>query len=500
MESEQKTLSEKLPWHRVSPVAICYFLIQNIQHAFNLWPILVGALTNQNSRIWLFNVGIPALALLVLGFAFLSYWFFRFQFDAGKIQIRSGIFKKRRLTLNFERVQEANLEQAVYFRPFGLWTLRLESAGSTKEEIALPGISYELASNIKQYVLSSKEAPATSEQYPVIDNTVDYTIQHSIVDLIRYGLMHNTLIYLIAILAPLLSQNDSLWRAAANFIERLGLRQLAMNYLHSHSLWVDAVLIILLLFAAFALIYSLSILLAVIKYWNYTLRVQGERLQYEAGLFSRVACGFRKHKLQTVIIRQSFMAGLLKRYSLEIKQTNEATAKQGVPAQGFLIPVLDQVQLEKIMKLLEIDTLQWQRTLAVQVFWRTLFIGGVLTIITAFIVMLNQHLAFGWLALPIPLVLTLCWKYWYSTCYSSTENGFAIKRGLLGSSITYVPHTKVQKLSLEQGPLGRLNHHGKLIIWSGATRESIAYIGLGELRNCHNDMLKKVANYRGRWM
>lgn len=495
-DSNNTTTTE---WRRVSPIAVCYFLIQNIQHAFNFWPVLVGALANQSSRIWLFNVGIPVLVLLVLGFAFLSYWFFRYQFDDEKIQIRSGIFQKRRLIVNFERVQEANLEQAIYFRPFSLWTLRLESAGSTKEEIALPGINEALAAEIKQRVLYNKitvkDVALAADETPV-----DYKIKHSIVDLIRYGLMHNTLVYLVAILAPLLAQNDSLWRAFGNLVENMGLRQWAMNYLSEHSLWVDVILVMVLLAVFLIIMYSLSITLAVIKYWNYTLSVHGERLQYEAGLFNRVACGFRKHKLQTVIIKQSFIASLLKRYSLEIRQTNEASVKQGVPMQGFTIPVLDQPQLEKIMQLLEIDQPQWQRTLPVQIFWRTLFVGGILTVIAAVAVNASEHISPLWIALPLPLIALWSWKYWRSTFYSLTENGFAIKRGLLGYSITYVPQIKVQKLQLTQSFFGRFNHCGSLVIWSGATRESIGYVEELQLRTSHASILQRVANYRGRWM
>ncbi|GGY80399.1 hypothetical protein GCM10011613_26780 [Cellvibrio zantedeschiae] len=500
IEQENSSTINKAEWHRVSPIAVFYFLIQNIQHALNFWPMLVGALANQNARVWLFGVGIPVLALLVLSFAFLSYWFFRYQFDADKIQIRSGIFKKRRLTLNFERVQEANLEQAIYFRPFELWTLRLESAGSSKEEIALPGIREALATEIKQRVLFNKQTSSSSEKTAEPESSADFTVKLSVTDLIRYGLMHNTLVYLVAILAPLLTQNDSLWRAIGNFVENMGLRQWAMNYLSSHSIWVDVALLVLLLLSSFIVIYSLSIVLAIIKYWNYTLRVQGERFQYEAGLFNRVACGFRKHKLQTVIIRQSFMAGLLKRYSLEIKQTNEAAVKQGVPMQGFMIPVLDQIQLEGVMKLLGIDDPQWQRTLAIQIFWRTFWVGGVLTFIVALIAAVNQNVSSAWMLLPIPLMGILFWKYWYSTFYSLTENGFAIRRGFLGHSITYIPQIKVQKLSLQQGPLGRLSQYGKLSLWSGATREALDYIDITESKTCHESILKRVAGYRGRWM
>ncbi len=368
-------------WQRVSPIAVIYFLLVNIKHAINLWPALVGMLANQHARAFLFAYGVPVLALIVVGFAFLSYWFFRYQFDDDKIQIRSGIFHKKRLTLNFERVQEANLEQAIYFRPFGLWTLRLESAGSSKEEIALPGISEVLALTIKQRVLSSKEDVAESSA-AATEAVVDFSLKLSALDLIRYGLMHNTMIYLVAIIAPLLGQNDAMWRLMANFVERLALTRWLLDYLAVHNAIVGVFVVAILLGVFFIVIYSLSIVLAAIKFWNYSLSAQGERLQYEAGLFNRVACGFRKHKLQTIIIKQSLLARLLNRYSLEIRQTNER-AKPGAPLQGFIIPVLTINQLDEVLALLEVDEPDWQHTRPIQIFWQVLIWGGLLTIALA---------------------------------------------------------------------------------------------------------------------
>jgi len=168
--------------------------------------------------------------------------------------------------------------------------------------------------------------------------------------------------------------------------------------------------------------------------------------------------------------------------------------------QGFIIPVLDQTQLEKIMTLLGIDQPQWQRTLAIQIFWRTLFAGGIFTAIAAIVVALDEHISPLWIALPIPVVALWCWKYWHSTFYSLTENGFAIRRGLLGFSIAYVPQIKVQKLQIAQSFFGRFNRCGSLVIWSGATRESIGYVEEVQLRASHASILQRVATYRGRWM
>ena len=485
-------------WQRVSPIAVVYFLLTNIKHALNLWPALVGMLANQQARAWLFTYGAPTLVLVVVAFAFLSYWFFRYQFDAEKIQIRSGIFHKKRLTLNFERVQEANLEQAIYFRPFGLWTLRLESAGSSKEEIALPGISEALALEIKHRVLLSKEDVLESSD-EVATAVVDFSLKLSVLDLIRYGLMHNTMIYMVAIIAPLLGQNDAVWRSMANFVERLGITQWLFDYLAVHNAIIGVFVVATLLVVFLIAIYSFSIVLAVIKFWNYSLSAQGERLQYEAGLFNRVACGFRKHKLQTIIIKQSFLAQLLNRYSLEIRQTNER-AKPGAPLQGFTIPVLTVDQLDEVLTLLDVDEPHWERTRPIQILWRTLIWGGMLTAALAVFAELSAAISLLWILLPMPLATLIAWKLWYSKRFSLSANGFAIRQGLLGYSIAYIPQIKVQKLALAQGPLGRIHNCGAMRLWSGATRESISYVDLAKLHECHETILHKVANSKRRWM
>jgi len=379
-----------------------------------------------------------------------------------------------------------------------LWTLRLESAGSSKEEIALPGISEALALEIKRRVLSSKEVVSDSSAVEA-HTLVEFSLKLKVLDLIRYGLMHNTMIYLVAIIAPLLGQNDALWRSMANFVERLGITQWLFDYLAVHNAIVGVFVVATLLVVFFIAIYSLSIVFAVIKYWNYSLAAQGERLQYEAGLFNRVACGFRKHKLQTIIIKQSLFARLLNRYSLEIRQTNER-ATAGAPIQGFIIPVLTVDQLDEVLSLLNVDEPHWQRTRPIQILWRSLIWGGLLTVALAVFAELSAAISLSWILLPIPLITLISWKLWYSKRFSLSANGFSVRQGLLGYSIAYIPQIKVQKLALAQGPLGRFHACGAMSVWSGATRESINYVDLAKLNTCHTTILHKVENFKGRWM
>jgi putative membrane protein len=504
-------------WSRVSPVSILYFFISNINKALNLWPVLAGVIAVPATREWLFEVGVVGFVLILLAISILNFWFFKFHHDNEKIQIRRGLLFKKNLTLYFERVQEANLEQAFYFRPFSLWALKLESAGSGKEEIILPGIHQDLANKIKQLVLDAQKKPPAKQNQSLADASqvdepknkiqiespkaaiVDYQIKLTLIDLLRYGLMHNTLIYYVAILSPILGQNEKFWGRIAEWFEESPLTKEFAAYLSSHNLWVGILAVTLLVLLILLLIYAVSILLSLIKFWDYTLVVQGERFQYQAGLLNRLASGFRKHKLQTLVVKQSLIARLLNRYSIEVRQTNEANRKQGEINHGFVIPVVTETQLQDILQMLNIQTPEWKKCVPAKMFWDAFIYGGLLTLITAAILMTTE-IPVWWSLGVLLLAVLLSIKNWYSIGYDINQNGFSAKHGILGIKTTYVPQIKIQKMQLSQGPIQRLHNTGSIALWSGATLEGLNFIPLEKLQTERENIIHEIARFRGRWM
>ncbi len=499
-------------WSRISPISVLYFFIRNINQALNLWPALAGALAIPATREWVFEIGVAGFGLLILAAALINYWFFSFHFDDEKIQIRQGLMFKKNLTLYFERVQEANLEQALYFRPFNLWTLQLESAGG-KEAVSLPGVSHQLASKIKQLVLDAKKNPAIKQQEALDQSTVnpstaavkthseaiEYQIKLNPVDLLRYGLMHNTLIYYVAILAPILGQNEKIWIYISEKLGDSWLVTKLLDYLSSHNLWLGIVAVTLVVLLILAVVYVISILLAMIKYWDYSLNVQNGRYQFHAGLINRMASGFRKHKLQTLIIKQSLIARLLKRYSVYVRQTNEAVRKQGEINLGFIIPVVTEEQLQDILQQLNIRKVEWKRCSPMKILWDSL-IWGTLICGSVAIFALFSEVPMYWVLVLAILIVLLSIKNWYSIGYEINHEGYAVKQGILGINTTYVPQIKIQKLQIAQGPIQRLHKTASVTIWSGATLERLNFIPAEKLQSETNHILQTIARFRGRWM
>lgn len=494
-------------WSHISPVSVVYFIVRNLNMAVNLWPALAGALAVPAAREWLFEFGVVGIGLAILVASLINYWFFSFHFDDEKIQIRQGLIFKKNLTLYFERVQEANLEQAIYFRPFNLWTLQLESAGG-KEAVSLPGVSHQLASDIKQLVLDAKKNPTIKQQettsHPntsiaIEQGQIEYQIKLTPVDLFRYGLMHNTLIYYVAILAPILGQNEKIWVYLSATIGDSWLVKTLMDYLSSHNLWMGVIAVALVVLSIFAVVYLISILLAMVKYWDYTLTVQNGRYQFHAGLINRVASGFRKHKLQTLTIKQSLIARLLNRYSIYVRQTNEMVRKQGEINLGFIIPVVTEAQLQDILQQLNIRTVEWKRCSPMKILWDSLIWGSLICGTTAAILFFS-HLPMYWVFVLAILIILLNIKNWYSIGYDINQEGYAAKHGILGTHTTYVPQVKIQKLQFSQGPIQRLHQTASVAVWSGATLERLNFIPMEKLQSEANKILQTIARFRGRWM
>ncbi len=499
-------------WSRVSPIATVYFFIRNFNQALNLWPVFAGAVAIPATREWILDLGILGFVLILLGASIINFWFFKFHFDDDRIQIRRGLIFKKNLTLYFERVQEANLEQAFYFRPFGLWALKLESAGSGKEEIILPGIHHLLANGIKQRVLDAQKKSSTTQklqspEQPIALNqnelssipTIDYQIKLEPVDLLRYGLMHNTLVYYVAIFAPLLGQNEKFWQNIGPWLQKSELVQFFSQYLSSHNLWASVLAVVALVVLVLLLIYAISIFLALVKYWNYTLVVQGERFQYQTGLLNRLASGFRKHKLQTLVVKQSLIARLLNRYSIEVRQTNEVNRKQGEINLGFVIPVVTEKQLHDILQMLNIQTPEWKKCIPAKMFWDTVIYGGIITGIVA-VTLMTTEIPVWWSLGALLLILFLNAKNWYSIGYDINQEGLAVKQGILGVKTTYVPQIKIQKIQISQGPIQRWHNTASIALWSGATLERLNFIPLQKLQAERDNIMHTIARFRGQWM
>ncbi|GGX72495.1 PH domain-containing protein [Saccharospirillum salsuginis] len=486
-------------WQRTSPLGGLYFLLRNVRGLVNLWPAIPAVIALEEWRGVILWVGVPVVLVWLVTVSFLHWWYFRFQYDDRGIQLRSGLLHRRRLTLEFDRVQEINLEQAVYFRPFQLWSLGLESAGSKGEEVHIPGVRRALADDVRGRFLRYKRGTPTAEAVKTeqAEAKPDYTLTLTPGELVRFGLMHNTLIYLAPIIGVLLSQSSGLTDVMRQWLESRPWVQWLAVVLKSSDWFFVAGLVAAILVLGLAVLYVLSILLAMARYWNYTLTVEGDRLHFQAGLFNRVSRGFKQHKLQCVVVRQGVLARCLNRYTLKLQQAND---HGGNTDSAFIVPVVDAPTLQRIQALLDVEPPNWQRTMPVRMVWSVALYGTLCGVALGTAAWSTSALPVGWALLVYPVFAALAWGRWRRRRYSAGEQWVGFQSGLIGYQQVFMPNIKVQKLELSQGPVLRRHDAAELKVWSGARSESVGFVSRSRLAEIRDALLGQVGRHRGRWI
>jgi len=488
-------------WQRSSPLGGLFFLFRNIRGLINLWPAIPAVIAFEEWRAAILWVGVPVVLVWLVAASFLQWWHFRFQYDDRGIQLRSGLLHRQRLTLDFDRVQEINLEQAVYFRPVRLWSLGLESAGSKGEEVRIPGVRRALADDVRERFVRHKRGQSSSASSPEAipeASKPDYSFTLSPGELVRFGLMHNTLIYLAPLVGAVLSQ-AGLTDWLGDWVEQQPWAQWFARWVQTSDWTFVAGVVAALVVVGLAVLYALSIGLAMARYWQYRLTVDGDQWQFQAGLFNRVSRGFKQHKLQCVVVRQGMLARVLNRYTVVLQQANDHAAQGGSDG-AFIIPVVDAATLQRLLDELGVERLVWQRTLAVRMVWSVVVYCTLSGVALGTVAWLTSVSILAWSVPVVPVFALLAWGRWRHARYAAGEAWVGFQSGLLGYRQVFMPIIKVQKLELSQGPVLRCHGAARLQVWSGARSERVGFVARSCLSDIRDRVLAQVGQHQGRWI
>lgn len=482
-------------WQRVSPLALIYFALdlgrKIVDQGVNLLPLLVGIWAGgELVRHYAWHYGLPlALGGIVLAVV-LRYWFFRYRVDGDRIHLRSGVFKRKRLTLEFERVQQADVALPFYFRPFGLASLGLESAGSGRQEVNIAGIPRRRAEDLRRRILARGEEPAAGSAGA---GAGDYRLTLPLSEVLRYGLMHNGLLFLLPAVGPLSRYLETSldWVAARYLAPLLGTA--------GDTFWVSALLLVGLVLGLVMLLFGLSIVAGLVRFHRYRLVRRGDGFQYRSGLGTIKSRSFRRYKLQQVTVTQGLMARLLKRFSLSVSKAGDHTAAPAkAQQQKFLVPVLTDRTLAAMSEQLQLPGPQWRSVSGVYVLRNTLVWGSWLTLLAGVLLLAAE--AMLWPALLVfPAVALVSLRCWRCLAYHRGDGWLALRTGFVGRKVQWMPEAKVQKVAFSRPPWLRSLGLCHLTVWGAAGKLAIPFLAEGEGARLSESLLESVAGYRGRW-
>ncbi len=508
-------------WQRLSPFAIVYYIVRFItafikQGVQSLAPLAAVIFTAGENRWFIIGlIAIGAVVVLLVG-AFLSYLKFRFRISDNTFLIQRGVFKRKRLSLTFDRIQNVAFKEPIYFRPFGLVVMTIESAGSSSEEVGLGGIPRALAEEIRATVLSLKSLnTASSSQAEILqnpssisDNTpvadAETIIRQPISELVRYGLSNNNMFVFAGIIAGSLAQVNFDEYEFADVIKE------SITSFIGTSGFAIAAFAVSLVFAILIILMAASVLGSIISNYKYHLTRHDGRFHRTKGLFERQETSLLETKIQCLQINQPWPAKLMQRFHMVPKQVGfgklgqDSGVQAGSGSAKFLIPSVTEkftkyfsdilyptfnwanVEFKPIDKIYTIKMLLW-------IFTPIAVMPAVSMSIT-----LTPYALFI-LALPIvvsPLVMLRRSKFGYAT---DGEYG-VIRSGFIGHKLTLFPFYKVQTVQVTQSPGQRKRGLANLTVKLAGTTLEIPFIPINDAEEWRNLILYKIENGNKPWM
>ncbi|TRX58077.1 PH domain-containing protein [Thalassomonas sp. M1454] len=499
-------------WQRISPIALIYFVLKLVKGIFGNFIYLAPALylsydkVAENPSFWL-PIIYGFIALIVLS-AVLSFYFFQYRLSNQQIEIRSGVFSKKYINLPFSRIQNVELTEPLYYRPFGYTCMQLDTAGSIKQEAKVVAINKRKALQLKDEILAAhkpenvttnteQDSPEQSEDEVVLDT-------RNLDDLVIHGITNNRVWIFIAGLAPFIDQiSDKI----GQWLYLFGFNVEQYFEFEGKSGWQIATTAISLTLMVMIPITIFSIIGSIIAFHDFKLSKSGDRYIRRSGLFTRNEVTMRLSRLQVIVRQQDWLDVLLGRINLKFEQSN-ANFQQTQPGQLTNKIIVPSVTRKECQFLIDdaypenqLADIQFKRV-SPRLLVRNLFIFvmPITAIITSFVYvdqpvdMIIYVLVF---ALFISALITMSYL---RKGYAVDDNFIYVRKGCLGVDYYCFPIYKVQQTSFKQSWFLKQRQLCSIefVLASGAI--AIPYLSEKIGLSLINNSLQQVEQSKKNWM
>jgi putative membrane protein len=413
---------------------------------------------------------VPMIVAALLLRAVWTQLTYRYGFSATGLVIREGMIFRNVRHIEYARIENIDTERGVLHRLLGVAEVRVQTSTGGKPEALISVLGLDAVQQMRTRIF----AEARPAEQPVAAAPEEQSLLHlSVGELVRQGLIDNRGMILVA--------------AAFGVLHQLGIfdldRTLFEHMLESSpaaglaalGLMMQIVLAAITILAALIAVRILSVILAIVTFYDFTLtRVAGDvRARY--GLFTRVALTLRTRRIQAVHQTESLLHRWFQRVSLNVDLAGDSGGGEGQRNDSrmktrWLAPVCP-VHAAPELIAAALPALDWKyqpdwQPLAPgargRIFRKTLLWSVLLLTLPAV-----WYLHAGALVVIVGCV-PLAWMhahlYVSYTRWALAPDAVMFRSGWLNRRLTIVPRDRVQTLSIQASPFDRRSRMASIYV------------------------------------
>ena len=458
-----------------------------------VWPLLLLILLRRNPDEG--SRGQAAYEWIIIGFSLLAllagvlrFFFFRFYILENELIVKKGWLKKETLTIPLQKIQTVHLEQSLLHEVLNIVKLSIDTAGSTKTEVAIDALRRPMAEALR-YQLLEETKEGSHEQAVKAPGTP--LIKLSGKDLFRLSLSANhleTLFILLSfglgILENLRTFNDQAVSDAEGLV-RAG----------TSLLWLFFVPALLLT------VFVISTARIVFRFFDFTVFGAAAGYRIKSGLTNVRERTVAFRKIQYVSWKANWIRRLMRLWLLEYHVSGSDEQKRALKVQ---VPVTNPAHVPVLAQnyapLPDPKGLEAIRIHPSYIYRRLLVIGLFPTaaLLGTFWPQWGER-ALVFIAYPLVVALYV-WLYQRKFRLWAFSEELLIRRGFLGEEFILLQWYKLQSVALKQSLYERRHGLATVVLHTASGNITVRFIPLDTASVLVNYSLYQVERAQRSWM
>lgn len=496
--------------HFLNPKAFWLTIVKSIwQIGKGMLPVfvIIGLKRDFNPEKWWVYIIPIALVLFSFVRAYIKYKFFSFQVENDELVLHQGWLSKEQTVVKFDKIHEVNLNQKFLHKILGLYNVAIDTAGSSKTEIEINGVSFQKALALKDVLTqrSTEETIETTVNDVLVDEIEEsqYNVKESnnrielgLSSLFKIGMTRNylqTFGLLFAFGFQIADQLESIFYDKDESIYddiytktsefRVGL------------LWVG------LLFGLILFVVVFNLVRTVFTYFNYQIQLKNKQLLVSFGLTDSHIISVPANKVQLFRFQQNYFQRLMNLFEVKILQV--ASDESSKKKKGLIVPGANYQELNQLFGVIYSRDLILHKNF-IRPYIRSFIIkmmiwSAVFGLLVAGVVYQNQLEYLGYIGLIYSLIVFLTYIGYRNQKLFIEDDFIVVKGGIWDITTTYLHISKVQQLVLSQSIFQRKRQLGSLTLSTAGGRVSLGYYHFPSLQNLANEWIYQIEKNKYPW-
>jgi putative membrane protein len=441
-------------------------------------------------------LGLGFLILILV--SLLIYKNFQFKIDNNHFILKKGILKKTLISIPFDRIQNINFKQNIVQQIINTYEVSIETAGSSKAEIAIKAMSLAQANLLKTALTNFKKTSNNVETE--IENKPFLKI--NFLQLLKESLTENHLQSLFLTVAFAIG----IFQQVSDIFKNFKNEDVIDNFVSEKASVVqESILLILIIFVFFVMIALISSFVRVLLiHFDQTVFIKNETVEIAQGLTTKKSVVLKKNKIQFITISTNPLKKFLNSSFISFAQ---ATSGKMVDKKNKIIKIIgcQNTHISVLKNLLfpnenigNFDKNFSDSYYKKRLFLRTFIFLGLLNI--AFYLGFQTTTIFWSNGILVPLFIALILLKFKKRYYLFSDDLVQIGTGLFETHTVFLPFFKVQNIKLKQTFFQDKKNVADLVFQTASGKLKIPCISLHLAEKLYNYTLFKIETNQQSWM